>query len=114
NYMLNKFIKIIDNLLVYPDNMRKNLEQFGELVFSQSILLALTRAGMLREEAYTIVQNCAMEVWKTGKSFKKIIFEQREITDRLTVQEIDNCFNINDHLRNVGKIFERAGIESNN
>ncbi len=114
NYMLNKFIKIIDNLLVYPDNMRKNLEQFGELVFSQSILLALTRTGMLREEAYKIVQNCAMEVWKTGKSFKKLIFEQREITDRLTVQEVENCFNIHDHLRNVGKIFERAGIESNN
>jgi adenylosuccinate lyase len=114
NYMLNKFIKIIDNLLVYPDNMRKNLEQFGELVFSQSILLALTRAGILREEAYKIVQNCAMEVWKTGKPFKQLIFEQREITDRLTVQEVENCFNINDHLRNVGKIFERAGIESNN
>jgi adenylosuccinate lyase len=94
--------------------MRKNLEKFGELVFSQSILLALTRTGMLREEAYKIVQNCAMEVWKTGKSFKQLIFEQREITDRLTVQEVEHCFNINDHLRNVGKIFERVGIESNN
>lgn len=113
NYMLNKFIKIIDNLLVYPENMRTNLEKFGELVFSQSILLLLTQKGMLREEAYRIVQNCAMEVWKTGKSFKQLLLEQGEITDRLAVHEIENCFNIDNHLRNVGKIYARIGIGSN-
>lgn len=113
NYMLNKFIKIIDTLLVYPDNMRKNLEKFGELAFSQSILLLLTQKGMLREEAYKIVQNCAMEVWKTGKSFKQLLLEQPEIADQLTIHEVENCFNIESQLRNVGKIYERVGIDSN-
>lgn len=112
DYMLNKFIKIIDNLLVYPDNMRKNLEKFGELIFSQSILLALTRTGILREDAYRLVQNCAMEVWKTGRSFKQLILEQQEITDRLTIEEIESCFNITNHLRNVQAIYDRLKIES--
>ena len=110
NYMLTRFITIIDKLLIYPDNMRKNLEKLGELVFSQAILLALTRTGMLREDAYRIVQNCAMEVWKTGKSFKQLVLEQQEIAERLTRDEIESCFNLDVHLRNVDKIYERVGI----
>jgi len=110
NYMLTRFITIIDKLLIYPDNMRKNLEKLGELVFSQAILLSLTRTGMLREDAYRIVQNCAMEVWKTGKSFKQLVLEQQEIAERLTRDEIESCFNLDVHLRNVDKIYERVGI----
>lgn len=110
NYMLTRFITIIDKLLIYPDNMRKNLEKFGELVFSQAILLSLTRTGMLREDAYRIVQNCAMEVWKTGKSFKQLVLEQQEITERLTRDQVESCFNLDVHLRNVDKIYERVGI----
>ncbi len=110
DYMLNKFIKIIDNLLVYPENMKINLEKMGGLVFSQAVLLELTKKGMLREKAYQLVQQCAMEVWKTGKSFKELLFHQSEIMSALTQQEIEDCFDLQIHLRNVDKIFERVGI----
>jgi len=112
DYMLNKLIKIVDNLLVYPENMIKNFEKMGGLVFSQAVLLALTRKGMSREKAYRLVQQSAMEVWKTGKQFKELLLEQTEITNVLSPQEIEDCFDLQIHLRNVDKIFERVGIDS--
>lgn len=112
DYMLNKFIKIIDNLLVYPENMKINLDKMQGLIFSQSVLLALTRKGMLREKAYKLVQQCAMEVWKTRRPFKELLFQQPEIMNVLSPQEIEDCFNLQIHLRNVDKIFERVGIVS--
>jgi len=112
DYMLNKFTTIIGNLLVYPGNMTINLEKMGGLVFSQSILLALTRKGMLREKAYQLVQQCAMEVWKAQKSFKELLLQQPEILEFLSEKEIENCFNLDIHLRNVDKIFHRLGIEA--
>lgn len=110
DYMLNKMIKIIDNLLVYPENMKANLEKMGGLVFSQAVLLALTRKGMLREKAYKIVQQCSMEVWKTRRPFKELLLQHSEIMKVLSPEEIENCFDLTIHLRNVDKIFERVGI----
>lgn len=110
NYMLNKFTSIIDNLLVYPENMKANLEKMKGLIFSQSVLLALTRKGMLREDAYKIVQQCAMQVWQTEQSFKEILLQHPQIVNSLSREEIENCFNLQYHLRNVAKIFERVGI----
>ncbi len=110
DYMLNKFIQIIKNLLVYPENMKTNLEKTGGLVFSQAVLLALTRKGMLREKAYRLVQDCAMEVWKTKKPFKEMLLQRAEITDLLSLKEIEDCFDLKIHLKNVDKIFERVGI----
>jgi len=112
DYMLNKLIKIIENLLVYPENMKNNLEKMGGLVFSQAVLLALTRKGMLREQAYRLVQQCAMEVWKTGKPFKQLLQQQSEILQVLSLQEIEDCFDLKIHLRNIDKIFNRVGIDS--
>lgn len=111
DYMVSKFTAIIENLLVYPDNMKINLEKMGGLVFSQTVLLALTRKGMLREKAYQLVQQCAMEVWKSKKSFKQLLLQQPEILDILSEKEIENCFSLDIHLRNVDKIFQRVGIE---
>ena len=65
---------------------------------------------MLREKAYKIVQQCAMEVWQSGKSFKALLLQQPEITSTLSPKEIENCFDLQIHLRNVDKIFERVGI----
>jgi adenylosuccinate lyase len=112
DYMLNKLVKIIDNLLVYPENMKNNLEKTAGLVFSQAVLLALTKKGMLREQAYSLVQQCAMEVWKTGKPFKKLLQQQSEILKILSLQEIEDCFDLQIHLRNVDEIFKRVGIDS--
>jgi len=110
DYMLNKFTVIIDNLLVYPENMKNNLEKMQGLVFSQSILLALIRKGMRREKAYQLVQQCAMEIWKTRRPFKELLLQQKEITDILSFKEIEECFDLKIHLRNVDKIFERVGL----
>jgi len=110
DYMLNKFTGIIKNLLVYPENMRKNLEKLRGLVFSQAVLLALTRKGMLREQAYQIVQQCAMQVWQSDQSFKEVLLQQPDIGKILSAREIEDCFDLNIHLRNVDKIFNRVAI----
>ena len=112
DYMLHKFTTIIENLQVYPENMKNNLEKLKGLIFSQSVLLALTRKGVLREKAYRWVQQCAMEVWKTQQSFKQRLLQQPEIMDILSQQEIEHCFDLHVHLRNIDKIFERVGIVS--
>jgi adenylosuccinate lyase len=110
DYMLQRLTKIITKLLVYPDNMLRNLAQLKGLIFSQMVLLALTRKGMLRETAYRLVQQSAMEVWQSGKEFKQLLLMQPEITQVLTPAEIDDCFDLKTHLRNIDKIFERVGI----
>jgi adenylosuccinate lyase len=110
DYMLNKMTLIMENLLVYPENMKTNLEKTGGLIFSQSVLLALTQKGMSREKAYQLVQQCAMEVWKTKKLFKALLLGQPEIMNSLSPQELENCFDLKIHLRNVERIFERVGI----
>ncbi|NOZ62057.1 MAG: adenylosuccinate lyase [Calditrichaeota bacterium] len=111
NYMLHKMTDLIQNLLVYPENMMKNLNKTNGLIFSQSLLLALVRKGLLREKAYQLVQKCALECWQTGKSFKKSLMNEPEITQALKPEEIENIFDYQYHLRNVDKIFEKAGIE---
>lgn len=110
DYMLQRLTKIITKLLVYPDNMLRNLAQLKGLIFSQMVLLALTRKGMSRETAYRLVQQSAMEVWQSGKEFKQLLLMQPEITQILTPAEIDDCFDLKTHLRNIDKIFERVGI----
>lgn len=110
DYMVNKFTNIITKLLVYPENMMKNLNRTNGLIFSQSVLLALTKKQMLRETAYKLVQQCAMETWKTGTPFKQLLSSQKEITDVLSQKEIDDLFDLKVQLRNVNKIFQRVGL----
>ena len=111
DYMLNKFTGIITNLLVYPENMIKNLNITNGLIFSQSVLLALTRKGMSRETAYRLVQKCAMETWETGTEFKRLLMNEPEIKNILSAQEIEELFDLKVQLRNVDKIFKRVGID---
>lgn len=110
DYMLNKFTGIITNLLVYPENMIKNLNKTNGLIFSQSILLSLTRKGISREAAYGLVQKCAMESWETGTEFKRLLLNEAEIKNILSTQEIEDLFDLKIQLRNVDKIFKRVGI----
>ncbi len=111
DYMLNKFTAIVRQLLVYPDNMLKNLNKTNGLIFSQSILLALTKKGILREKAYSLVQDVAMECWTTGQNFKELILKNSDISEQLTRKEIDELFDLKKHLRNVDKIFRKVGIK---
>ena len=108
NYMLNRFADLMDKLIVYPENMMKNLNQLHGLIHSQRVLLALTAAGASREEAYNLVQRNAMKVWAEGKDFKELLLSDQDVTRYLDKKEIENSFDLNYHLKNVDYIFNRV------
>jgi adenylosuccinate lyase len=110
DYMLALTTDVIDRLLVYPENMRKNLERTRGLIFSQSVLLALTKAGMKREDAYRTVQSCAMEVWQSGKEFRALLGADPAVSAVLNAAQLDALFDLQKSIRNVDYIFERVGL----
>ncbi|MDQ0247849.1 adenylosuccinate lyase [Bacillus fengqiuensis] len=110
NYMLNRFANIVQNLTVFPENMKRNMERTFGLIYSQRVLLALIDKGMAREEAYDTVQPKAMEAWEKQVPFRSLVEAEERITSRLTKEEIDDCFDYTYHLKNVDMIFERVGL----
>jgi adenylosuccinate lyase len=110
DFMLADMIKIMDNLLVYPENMQRNLHATHGLIFSQEVLLALTKKGMKREDAYRIVQEQAMTVWREGKEFKDLLLAQSDIKEHLSEKEIDELFDDRRSLKHLDEIFERVGL----
>ncbi|MFX3618800.1 MAG: adenylosuccinate lyase [Sporolactobacillus sp.] len=110
DYMLHRFSNIIENLTVFPENMRRNMRRTFGLPFSQHVLLALIEKGLSREAAYDIVQPNAMKSWETETSFKEIVEGDARITSKLSQKEIDACFDETYHLKNVNFIFERLGL----
>ena len=110
NYMLNKMIPLIDNLLIYPENMKKNLELTNGLVFSQVILLELTKKNVSRDKSYEIVQRNAMTCWETKRPFIELILEDPEIKEYLSEQEIEDIFSYDRYIENVDYIYNRIGI----
>ena len=110
NYMLNKMIPLIDNLTIYPENVKKNLELTNGLVFSQVFLLKLTQKGISREKAYSLVQKSAMECWKTKENLKDILLRNEEVTELISMKEIDEVFSYDRYLKNVNHIYKRCGI----
>ena len=111
NYMLNKFIPIIEGLLVYPKNMIANLSKTRGLIYSQRILLELMKKGLPRDTAYEIIQSCAMQVWQESTEFKDVLFRDRRVRKYLSQNEINACFDIKYYIRHRDKIFKQAGIK---
>ncbi len=111
DYMLAKFTNIIEKLLVYPENMQKNLNLTRGLIFSQGLLLAIINKGVSREDAYKWVQIAAMDVWKSDIDFHQRVLRDESINAVLSKREIDDCFDLNVTLRNVDYIFSRVGLE---
>lgn len=111
DYALNRFTNIIDRLTVYPENMKKNIDKTFGLIYSQRVMLTLINKGMVREEAYDIVQPKAMESWETQSPFRTLVEQDSRITELLDAKELDECFDENHHLNQVDTIFKRAGIE---
>ncbi len=107
HYMLVKFRGVIEGLQVYPENMRRNLEMTGGLYNSEDVLLALVDKGLTREDAYALVQRNAMESWRTGKGFRALLSADSEVASLLTGAEIEQCFDLEGHLRNLREVFER-------
>ena len=108
DYLLDKTTRLVDQLLVYPERMRRNLEMTRGLVFSGQLLLDLAAAGMLRETAYRVVQRHAMEAWENESDFRKAVESDPEIARVLTPQQIAESFSLERQLRNVDKIFARV------
>ena len=111
DYMLDKFTAIVSGLVVYEDNMQRNIEHTRGLVFSQELMLALVGTGMLREDAYRLVQEHAMDSWTKGLDFKELIQQDEEITRRLTSQELAAVFSYDIYRAKVDYIFRRCGLE---
>ena len=111
DYMLGKLDDLVEGLQVYPERMQQNLELSKGLYFSQSILLALTRAGAERKDAYEAVQRAAMRTWKGDQSFADNAKGEPEITNRLSETEIDALCSLDVHLRHVDATFRAVGLE---
>ncbi|MDN4074856.1 adenylosuccinate lyase [Fictibacillus terranigra] len=110
NYMLNRFGNIVKNLTVFPENMKRNMTRTYGLIYSQRVLLKLIDKGMSREAAYDIVQPKAMQAWEEGVQFKQLVQEEPRITEKLTPEDIEDCFDYSYHLQHVDTIFERLGL----
>ena len=108
DYMLAKTASLLDGLIVYPENMLRNLNLTHGLVFSGQLLLALTQKGVSREDAYVLAQRSAMKVWDEGGEFRDLVLGDKDITAKLSTEEIERVFSYKYYLRNVGKVFERV------
>jgi adenylosuccinate lyase len=110
DFALARLTGLVDKLLVYPERMLKNLDRMGGLVHSQRVLLALTQAGLSREESYALVQRNAMKVWESdGKlSLLDLLKGDTEVTSRLSDAQLEALFDLDYHLKNVDAIFERV------
>src|SRR5699024_9363971 len=106
NYMLNRFSNIVRDLTVFPENMKRNMDKTYGVIFSQRVLLSLIDKGMVREEAYDLVQPMAMYAWENVTSFQGLVEENETVNQFLTHDEIRNCFDATYHLKNVDEIFK--------
>jgi adenylosuccinate lyase len=108
DFALNRLAGVIEKLVVYPKNMRKNLDRLGGLVHSQRVLIALTQKGTSREAAYKIVQKNAMRVWRDGEDFLKLLKADPKVRKALSPKEIEANFDLKYHLKHVDTIFKRV------
>jgi len=111
HFMLKETIELVKNLLVYPENMERNLNCYGGVVFSQKVLLALIEKGMKREDAYKIVQESAHVAWnKPEGNFHDLISKEPRVTEKLSPAEIAECFDPQQHLKHLEEVYQRLGI----
>jgi adenylosuccinate lyase len=112
DYMLSRFTSIVKNLIVYPDHMKTNLEKMGGLIFSEAVLLLLTRKGLSREEAYVAVQRNAMKVWEEGGDFKTFLSQDEAIQRLLKPEELNEAFDARAPLKHIDVVYRRVFGES--
>ena len=105
--MLDRFNSVVENLVVHKDNMIKNTDKFGGIVFSQKVLLSLVAKGLTREDAYKIVQRNALDAFNNHGDFKANLLKDQEVLQLLSKEDIENIFNKEEFLQNIEKIYER-------
>jgi len=111
HFMLVEATDLIKNLLVYPQNMERNMNSYGGVVFSQRVLLTLIEKGMSREDAYTVVQSCAHQAWNQPQgNFQDLISKEPRVMELLSASEIKDCFDPTHHLKHLDEIYQRLSI----
>jgi adenylosuccinate lyase len=110
DYMLHKFIEVIERLAVFPDRMLENLVKTRGLFFSQRVLIELMQRGLTRTRAYDVVQRCAMQSWRENSEFKENLLKDKVANRYLDQKALDKIFDLDYYLRNVNKIFRRVGL----
>ena len=110
DYMLNRFAGVVEKLMVYPENMKLNMDKTHGLVFSQRLLLMLIEKGLSRENAYDTVQPLAMKAWEEKRGLRELVETDQIIKENLSDDEIDQAFDLSYHSRRVDEIFERVGL----
>ena len=110
NFALNRLAGVVENLVVSPESLEKNLNHLGGLIFSQRVLLALTQAGLSREVSYDIVQRNALKVWEEGADFLMELKHDQQVMDYVQEDELVKLFDIGYHTKNVDIIFERVFV----
>ncbi|MFA9229503.1 MAG: adenylosuccinate lyase [Microgenomates group bacterium] len=108
DFALHRLAGVVEKLVIYPENMLRNMNKFRGLVMSQRVLLALTQAGVSREDSYKLVQRNAMKVWEHGADFKTELLADPEVTKALTPAEIEDKFDLGYHTKHVETIFRRV------
>ncbi|MES2782069.1 MAG: adenylosuccinate lyase [Pseudomonadota bacterium] len=110
DFALGRLTGVIDKLLIYPERMQKNLDRMGGLVHSQRVLLALTQAGISREDSYRIVQRNAMKVWESdgAESLMELLKADPDVTAKMTASDIEERFNLDYHFKHIDTIFDRV------
>jgi adenylosuccinate lyase len=110
DYMLQQLAALVDTLVVFPEQMRANLDSMGGLIHSQQVLLRLTEKGASREDAYRLVQHNAMKTWETRQPLKTLLLADPEVMRWLTPADIEKAFDIHIHFRDVKRTFKRSGL----
>jgi adenylosuccinate lyase len=108
DFALARLTSVVDKLLVYPENMQKNLDRLGGLVHSQRVLLALTQKGVSREDSYRLVQRNAMPVWRGEGDFLTLLKADPDVSAKMSAAEIEACFDLAYHFKHVDTIFRRV------
>ncbi|MEO6433727.1 MAG: adenylosuccinate lyase [Sphingomicrobium sp.] len=110
DFALARLTQVIDKLLVYPERMQKNLDRMGGLIHSQRVLLALTQAGLSREDSYALVQHNAMKVWQSdgALSLLDLLKADPQVTSRIPEGDLEGLFDLDHHMKNIGTIFTRV------
>jgi adenylosuccinate lyase len=107
-FMRERSASLVDGLVVYPENLKKNLDRAAELYFSEAILLALVEAGMARQEAYVLVQRNAMRAWRGEGRFRELLAADADVMSKLTAAQLGQLFDLDHALAHVPAILERA------
>ncbi len=110
NYMLNKFLMVMNELVINKDRMKENLDRTHGLIFSQKIMLALVDKGLTREEAYELAQSNAMDAWKKRSSYQELLIADSRVTELLSEDEIEGIFDYKSFLKEIDYIYQRLGL----